>query len=119
MKKNVFGANLRVLRNNKGLTMEELAKEIGTTKSSVNMWENAGVIPRNEILKNISQFFEVSIDYLLGNDNLEGKNPKNPKLEYLHRNLQKLDEEKLKKAEDILKTVFDDLFDDGEDHGDI
>ena len=72
-----------------------------------------------KVLKRISQYFEVSIDFLLGNDDLEGVKPENIKLEYLHRNLGKLDSDKLQKAEDILKAVFNDIFEDGEDHGDI
>ena len=38
---------------------------------------------------------------------------KQEKLQYIQRNLQKLDATQLKKAETILKTVFDDIFDDG------
>lgn len=119
MAKNDFAAKLKLLRTNAGLTMEQLSIDLDTTKSSINMWENGGVIPRNKILKKISQRFEVSIDYLLGNDDQEGKTPDNERLVYLQRNLEKLDEHRLKKAEDILKTVFDDIFDDDEDHGNI
>lgn len=119
MVKNDFAAKLRLLRTNAGLTMEQLSIDLDTTKSSINMWENGGVIPRNKILKKISQRFEVSIDYLLGNDDQEGKTPDNETLVYLQRNLEKLDEQRLKKAEDILKAVFDDIFDDEEDHGNI
>ena len=37
------------------------------------------------------------------------------RLQYLQRNLGKLDADQLKKAENILKAAFDDIFDDDED----
>jgi len=49
---------------------------------------------------------------------MEEKVPENKRLHYIQRNLGKLDERKLKQAEKILQTVFDDIFDDGEDEED-
>ena len=42
----------------------------------------------------------------------------NEKLSYIQRNLDKLDDEQLKKAENVLKVVFDDIFDDDEGEND-
>ena len=49
---------------------------------------------------------------------IRGKNPENKTLHYIQRNLEKLDEQKLKQAEKILQTVFDDIFEDGDDEDD-
>ena len=114
----IFQERLRALRHEKGLTMDELAKAIGATKSRINTWENSGSVPRNETLKALSGYFEVSLDYLLGNDSMEGLAPDNEKLRSLQRNLEKLDNERLQRAENVLKAVFDDIFDD-EDHGNL
>jgi len=119
MSNEVFGQRIRQLRANNHLTMEELAKKLSITKSRVNMWENSGVIPREDVLVEISKYFEVSIDYLLGNSEMEGKNPDNETLQYLQRNLEKLDNDRLKKAEGMLKAVFGDIFKDGEDSGEL
>lgn len=62
-----FKNRIRQLREARGLTMEQLAAEIGVTKSRVNMWENNGAVPRQDVLLRLSQFFSVSIDSLLGN----------------------------------------------------
>ena len=59
---------IKKLRTNKGITMEMLGKEIGVTKSRINMWENSGVVPHDEILLKLSKYFSVSTDSLLGND---------------------------------------------------
>lgn len=118
MENSIFGQRIKKLRVDRGYSMEELAQIIGTTKSSVNMWENGGSIPRDNILIELSSVFDVSIDYLLGNEKMEEKIPENKKLHYIQRNLEKLDKEKLDKAEKILQTVFNDIFDENEDEED-
>ena len=118
---NIFGTRIKKLRNNMDLSMDALANELNTNKSTISMWENSGVVPREEMLIKISELFNVSIDYLLGNDKQEGKIPNSKKLYYIQRSLEKMDEKRLEKAENILKTVFDDIFEDdgGEDDEDF
>ena len=118
MEKTNFGRRIRKLRIDKGYSMQELADELGVTKSSVNMWENSNSIPKDNILIALSKMLNASIDYLLGNENMEEKIPENKQLHYIQRNLEKLDEQRLKQAETILKTVFDDIFEDSEDEED-
>ena len=42
------------------------AQEIGFNKSSITNWKNNGYTPRKEILVSIVDYFNVSVDYLLG-----------------------------------------------------
>lgn len=63
----MFKDTVKELREECGLTMAQLAKEIGVTKSRVNMWENNGAVPRQNVLLRLAQFFGVSTDILLGN----------------------------------------------------
>lgn len=114
-----FQERIRKLRSDAQITMDELAKALGVSKSRINMWENAGTVPKEDILVRISKYFNVSIDYLLGNDEMEGKEPDNEKLEILQRGLEKLDDKELDKAKDVLKAVFDDIFANKEDYGDL
>ena len=81
------------------------------------MWENKGIVPRDDILMKISKKYRISIDKLLGN-NLMDVDASNEKLSYIQRNLDRLDDEQLKKAENVLKVVFDDIFDDDEGEND-
>ncbi len=118
MENNIFKVRIKKLRTNNNLSMEALANALGTGKSTISMWENNGVIPRDEMLIKLSNFFDVSIDYLLGNEDKEGKKPDSKKLQYIQRNLEKMDEERLQKAENILKAVFNDIFEDDEDEDD-
>ena len=96
--------------------MDKLASILGITKSRISMWENNGVVPRDEVLLQLSNYFNVSTDYLLGNDDMDGKAPEESKtLHFLQRNLKELNEEQLEKAKVILSNVFDDIFNDSEE----
>lgn len=70
MENQTFGDRVKKLRKSKNMSMEELAKAVNTTKSSVNMWENANAIPRETMLLELSKTLNVSIDFLLGNKEL-------------------------------------------------
>lgn len=113
-----FKTRIKELREKEGLSMQQLAEKIGVNKSRVGMWETMGSVPRMDALKKISEFFDVSIDYLLGNDNTSFLDKENKKLNSLQRNLGKLNEKELEKAENMLKAVFEDIFNDEEDDDD-
>lgn len=119
MSNKVFGTRVKDLREKEGLSMEQLAIDLGVTKSRVNMWENNGTIPRGDVLVQLANHFNVSIDFLLGNDDNSAISKSNSQLSSLQRNLGKLNEADLNKAEGMLKAVFMDIFNDEEDDDDI
>jgi transcriptional regulator with XRE-family HTH domain len=119
MANQIFGIRVKDLREKSGLSMEQLATKLGVSKSRVNMWENNGTIPRGDVLIQLAKYFEVSTDYLLGNDDDSTISPTNAKLSSLQRNLGKLNEADLNRAEGMLKAVFMDIFNDEEDDDDI
>lgn len=108
-----FQKKVRLLREERGLTMEQLANEMDVTKSRVNMWENGGTVPRQDVLLRLSQFFGVSTDDLLGNIKTEGGNAT---MHSIQRNLKKLNGEQLERANAAMKLLFTDLWDE-EEHG--
>lgn len=110
MANEIFAARIKLLRQNKGLSLDQLAKELQINKSRVGMWESSGTIPREDVLIKLSQYFDVSTDYLLGNDTMKGNMPSNSEIQRLQRGLEKLNDEDLKRAEDMLKLVFKDIF---------
>ncbi len=116
MPNKIFSERIRKLRIDRKLTMDALAKELGLSKSRISMWENNGVVPRDEVLMRLSAFFDVSTDFLLGNDAMEGKEPETSSdLQFIQRGLKGMDEEQLKKAKAVLSSVFDDIFEDEEE----
>ena len=114
-----FSTRVKELREKAGLSMDQLAKQLGITKSRVNMWENNGTVPRMNVLVELAKFFNVTTDYLLGNDDASNLSLNNTRLSTLQRNLGKLSEADLEKAEGMLKAVFMDIFNDEDDDDDI
>ena len=62
----MFGDQIKNLRMSKCLNQVEIAKILGVTKQSVSNWENENIMPSVDMLIKLSQFFNVSTDYLLG-----------------------------------------------------
>lgn len=119
MANKIFSERIKLLRKNSNMTMEALATKLNVTKSRISMWENNGTVPRQEILVDISKLFNVSIDYLLGNENMQGEKPSKPKLQVLQRGLENLNNDELEKAKTVLSAVFGEIFAEEEDHGDL
>lgn len=69
-----FGERLRILRNSKKLKQEDLAQKINISKSAVGMYERNEREPSFEILEKISNYFEVSIDFLLTGTDKKNQN---------------------------------------------
>ena len=57
---------IKLLREEKGYTQEELANKISVVKSSIAMYESETRNPSLEVLNKLSNLFKCSIDYLLG-----------------------------------------------------
>lgn len=57
---------IKVLRTAKGLTQQQLADEIGVTRSAVAMWESVGRNPPSKILPALATALGCSIDQLYG-----------------------------------------------------
>jgi transcriptional regulator with XRE-family HTH domain len=69
MKKlNKFGEKIKFLREKIGLYQSELATLLNTSSSVIHSWESRGCIPQSKILIQLSKIFNVSIDWLLGNE---------------------------------------------------
>lgn len=66
----MFAKRLRDLRESKNLQQKDLAKELNVLEATVSMWETGKRVPYSEMLIKIARFFNVSIDYLLGFDDL-------------------------------------------------
>lgn len=67
-----FGEKLKKLRTVKKLSQEELVKKLNEkygyslNKGMISKWENNKVEPRIDVLRGISDFFGVTLDYLIG-----------------------------------------------------
>ena len=65
MEENNFSTFIKELRMEKGLSQDELAKALYVHRTTVNKWENDNVIPLNDKLLLIADYFDISVDELL------------------------------------------------------
>ena len=65
-----FHEKLQKLRKERGLTQEELAEVLFVSRTAISKWESGRGYPSIDSLKEISHYFEVSIDELLSADTL-------------------------------------------------
>ena len=56
---------LQSLRKAKGISQEELAEHVGVSRQAVSKWESGQSTPDLEKIITMSDFFEVTTDYLL------------------------------------------------------
>lgn len=61
-----FSAHLEQLRKERGMSLNALATEIGITNQAVSLLEKGKRSPSFEVLCALADFFDVSLDYLVG-----------------------------------------------------
>ncbi|TEB13419.1 helix-turn-helix domain-containing protein [Pelotomaculum propionicicum] len=110
-----FSRRLISLREQAGLTQEQLARKLNISRSALSLWELGKREPNHSTLQLLAKFFNVSIDYLLGNsDNhrtqkentLEQQWPEGVKV--LRRAQTKLTLEKRKKMLRLIEAYIED-----------
>lgn len=60
---------IRELREAKGMQQKELAIDLSVSQPTISDWESGRKIPSARSTKKLADYFDVSIDYLLGWDN--------------------------------------------------
>lgn len=54
------------LREERNLTQDDIAKAIGTSRTNIGRWEKGTNEPCSSCLISLADYFECSVDYLLG-----------------------------------------------------
>ena len=57
---------LRFLRERAGISQKALAEQIGVSQQSINKYENHNIEPDIETLIALADFFDTTVDYLIG-----------------------------------------------------
>ena len=65
-----FHEKLQELRKNRGITQEELAEALYVSRTAISKWESGRGYPSIDSLKEISNYFSVTIDDLLSSEKL-------------------------------------------------
>ncbi len=112
-----FGERLKQLRkkmNGKGVTQDEMGKEIGIHPRHLGKYEAMGVMPNADALVKIAQYFNVSLDFLFFGKGDPMEEIKDRELLGKMKDLDKLDEEDRKVVGSLIdaylkKKQFDEM----------
>lgn len=61
-----FSSVLKMLREQKGVTQEKLSEALHISTTAISHYEKGSRQPGLETIKNIAEYFDVSVDYLMG-----------------------------------------------------
>ena len=96
------------LCKNKGKSTTAICSELGIPKTTVSYWRNKpDTIPKQEVLLKISEYFNVSIDFLLGKEERSNNNGLSPAKKELVELFDLLSKEKQKMFLQMLRAVVD------------
>ena len=68
--------NIRKLRKSRDLTMKQFGEMMGVSKSAISLYENNKAQPDINMMYKMADYFDVSIDFLLGRKTDESKEKK-------------------------------------------
>lgn len=109
----MFGIKLKELRLEKKINQSELGEIIGISPSTVGMYERGQRFPDKDILGKIADYFEVSVDYLLGRTDRRNITKEKSKLDpsiktiAAHRlsDIEDLDDDAIEKINEYIEFI--------------
>ncbi|PKR83063.1 helix-turn-helix domain-containing protein [Heyndrickxia camelliae] len=103
--RDLFKERLILLRKERKLTQTELAAIMDVTKATINKYEKGGASPSYEMLWKLADFFNVSVDYLMGkSDSFSGDPQINKEISEIKLIYDKLNDEQKELVLNILRT---------------
>ncbi|GHV34574.1 transcriptional regulator [Synergistales bacterium] len=66
LNRKLFVERLRVLREQRQITIVDVADALGLKKQSIHQWETTKTLPSADKLIELADYFDVPIDYLVG-----------------------------------------------------
>ena len=81
-----FGERLYELRKSKNISQEEMAELLDVSRQSISKWENDKAYPEMTRLLFMSEYFDVSLDYLMRGTE-EDENRKDVSVSYKAKNM--------------------------------
>ena len=61
-----FSERMKLLRQQRKITMVDIANALEISKQSVHAWEQMKALPSADKLAELADYFDVSVDYLIG-----------------------------------------------------
>ncbi|MHB8066219.1 MAG: helix-turn-helix domain-containing protein [Ruminiclostridium sp.] len=102
----MINIQLRQLRRELNLTQDELAKKLKLTRSALSLYELGKRDPDTDTLNLLADFFDISVDYLLGRTDVRIIQKTKIKTKPLHNlDVSTLTEEAVKQVEEYIEFV--------------
>ncbi len=98
-----FSDRLKKLRNEKGILQRELADYLKVSRVTITQYENGNRTPDDETKKKIAQYFNVSLDYLMGASDI--RNP------YKEDNIEEQYKDEIKALDEFRQIMINKGFD--------
>ncbi|WP_195989624.1 helix-turn-helix transcriptional regulator [Clostridium sp. D53t1_180928_C8] len=114
----MIGDTIKELRDEKDIKQKELALYLGVSPSTIGMYEQNRRTPDSEMILKLSDFFNVSTDYLLGKSTI--RNPQQTDREIRKKEVETIaahleGKDITPKKMKLIKNYIDALFDDFDD----
>lgn len=104
-----LGERLRMLREEKGFTLEYVATQLNTTKTTISRYENNDREPKSETLSSLADFYNVSTDFLLCRTDNRGSDVLNKDIKTIAAHkinpLEGLSEDAINKINEYIEMV--------------
>ena len=103
LKENNFANIIKHLRQKNKITQQDLANIVGLTPTGISYWESGKAIPNIDTLEKLAQYFNVTVDYLLGKKEMS----ENDKRAVLFRKAEDVPKEQQDVLWDIIDSTID------------
>lgn len=120
-----FGKNIRSIRENRGLSLEEMAEILETTKQALSRYERGERTPKITLAAKFAEKLNVPLEDLIGADDEKAKMKKeessnepsihHPEIRLLASKLDRLPQEQRDQALDVFNAMYHKFFDQMED----
>ncbi len=102
-----FPKKLKQLRQSKGWSQGQVAMKIGVDMQRISKYERGVLFPTTELALKLADLFEVSLDYMLRNEeNMASNRIKNPDILKQLEEIDNLPEEKQKNVVALLEAFI-------------
>jgi transcriptional regulator with XRE-family HTH domain len=106
MDNNILGQRIKKLRENRNLNQIEFSKILNISNTTLSQYEAGNRTPSDEIKEKVADYFNVSVDYLLGRTEKSNLEDECSKEENFHMfDVSNLPEEAIKQIEDYIEFV--------------
>ena len=104
---NKFGKRLKTLRTDKNLKQSELADILELSTSTIGMYEQCRRYADLDTLKKIAEYFDVSVDYLIGRTDIKKFEDFPPEVKRIANLFAGIDPKKADNLEKLIKELLE------------